>query len=65
MEGKRCGEWDADARIDVNKGVGELSYNPLQIRKVDVSNEYFDHLMKFEQIDQREMKWSTKTLREP
>jgi len=26
---KRCGEWDADARIDVKKGFGEFSYNPL------------------------------------
>jgi len=29
IEKSWCGEWDADARIDVKKGFGEFSYNPL------------------------------------
>ena len=62
---KRCGEWDADTRIDVKKVIGEFSYNPLYIREVDVSNEYIDYLTNFERIDKFEEKWSTMTIGGP
>jgi len=45
--------------------VGEFSHNPLYIRKVDVSIEYFDYLTKFEQQDKFKGKWGTKTLGGP